>query len=297
MRSATDRPVRTALLTIAHGRHEHLIGLLRGLAASTRAPDLLVVAAMDDPDIAAVVQAHGPTGVTTAVVRVDAVGEGLPLAAARNRAAERAIAAGAELLVFLDVDCIPSPGLVERYQQAATAMDDDATDVWSGAVHYLPPRCDGKPYDAADLAASTSHPARPVPPAAEVWQTDDLRLFWSLSFAISTPAWERIGGFDEGYDGYGGEDTDFVMRLARKDGRLWWVGGAAAFHQHHEVESPPRGHLVDIVRNSNRFAARWGWFPMDGWLAAFADEGLITQVGLPPRWHLTAAGHIAARKP
>lgn len=294
---STGRP-STALLSIAHGRHDHLTGLLRGLAASTIAPDLLVVAAMDDPELAAVVGEHAPPGVTADVLRVDSTGGGgLPLAAARNRVAEHAIAAGAELLVFLDVDCIPSTGLVERYQQVAADAAPDALDVWSGAVHYLPPRRDEKPYGPEDLAASTPHPARPVPPDGEVWPTEDLRLFWSLSFAVTASSWRRIGGFDEAYDGYGGEDTDFAMRLAREEGQLSWVGGAAAFHQHHEVESPPRRHLVDIVRNSNRFAARWGHFPMDGWLTAFAEEGLITQVGRPPRWHLTAAGHSAARRP
>ncbi|MCU1537711.1 MAG: glycosyltransferase family 2 protein [Humibacillus sp.] len=288
----------TALLSIAHGRHDHLTALLGGIAGSTLLPDRIVVAAMDDPEIAGVVAAHGPTGVPADVLRVDASpGGGLPLAAARNQVAEHAIAAGAELLVFLDVDCIPSPGLLGRYREVAAAADPEETDVWSGAVHYLPPPLHENGYSAGELAASVSHPARPVPPDDEVWPTDDLRLFWSLSFAVSAASWRCVGGFDEAYDGYGGEDTDFAMRLAQQQGRLSWVGGAAAFHQHHEVESPPRRHLVDIVRNSNRFAARWGHFPMDGWLTAFADEGLIMQAGQPPRWHLTAAGHNAARRP
>jgi hypothetical protein len=288
---------RTALLTLAHGRHAHLEGLLRGLAAGSAAPDLLVVAAMDDPGIASVVAAHAPRGVHAEVLTVDPHEWGLPLATARNRAAERAIRAGAELLVFLDVDCLPGHGLVQRYRDVARRATPGVADVWSGAVHYLAPRTDGQAYSTAGLARSQPHAARPVAPDDGVLRAEDLRLFWSLSFAIRADTWQRLGGFDEGYEGYGGEDTDFAMQLARAGGRLWWVGGAAAYHQHHEVESPPRRHLVDIVRNSNRFAARWGWFPMEGWLTAFADEGLIMQAGRPPRWHLTAAGHRAARRP
>ena len=287
----------TALLTLAHGRHHHLEGLLRGLAAGSAAPDLHVVAAMDDPEIAGVVRTHAPRGVPVDVVAVDAHRWGLPLAAARNRAAERAIASGAELLVFLDVDCIPGQRLVERYREVARDATPGSDDVWSGAVHYLPPRADGRAYTSMELEQSRPHSARPVAPPEGVAAADDLRLFWSLSFAITADTWQRVGGFDEGYDGYGGEDTDFAMKLARADGRLWWVGGAPAYHQHHEVETPPRRQLADIVRNSNRFAGRWGWFPMEGWLTAFADEGLITLAGRTPRWHLTAAGHRAARRP
>jgi hypothetical protein len=33
-------------------------------------------------------------------------------------------------------------------------------------------------------------------------------------------------------------------------------------------------HLADIVENANRFRRRWGWFPMEGWLAAFEARGL-----------------------
>ncbi|TQM58616.1 glycosyltransferase family 2 protein [Humibacillus xanthopallidus] len=296
--AGVDHPApRTALLTLAHGRHHHLEGLLLGLGAGSVLPDHLVVVAMDDAQIASVVTEHTPAGLPAEVLSVDAHRWGLPLATARNRAAERAIAAGAELLVFLDVDCIPGPRLVERYREAARSATQGSTDVWSGAVHYLPPRLAGRPYSAVDLEESRPHAARPVAPEDGLLAADDLRLFWSLSFAVSASTWQCVGGFDEGYDGYGGEDTDFAMKLARADGRLWWVGGAPAYHQHHEVESPPRRHLVDIVRNSNRFAMRWGWFPMEGWLAAFADEGLITLAGRTPRWHLTAAGHRAARRP
>jgi GT2 family glycosyltransferase len=128
-----------------------------------------------------------------------------------------------------------------------------------------------------------------------VWAADDPLLFWSLSFAITAQDWLTLDGFDEAYEGYGGEDTDFGMRLSANDGHLLWVGGAPAYHQHHEVEDPPLGHLADIVDNSNRFHARWGFFPMGGWLSAFASNGLIRRTGSPPRWHLTEAGHRAVR--
>jgi hypothetical protein len=34
-------------------------------------------------------------------------------------------------------------------------------------------------------------------------------------------------------------------------------------------------HLHDIVANATIFHRRWGWWPMPGWLDAFAALGLI----------------------
>ncbi|MEO7753610.1 MAG: galactosyltransferase-related protein [Terracoccus sp.] len=282
-------PPVVALVTLAHGRHDHLLGLLDAVGHGTVVPDHVVVAAMDDPEIAPLVEHAAPAGTGTHVIEVGPGRWGLPLAAARNRAARRALELGADVLVFLDVDCLAGPTLVERY--AATVSSGGPARVLSGAVHYLGPRPSGSAYTAADLEASRPHPARPVAPAGSELRAEDVRLFWSLSFALSARTWLDVGGFDETYEGYGGEDTDFAMRLDGAGVQLWWLGGAAAHHQHHAVESPPRGHLADIVRNANLFRQRWGWFPMEGWLARFEDEGLVTDVGSPPAWHLTTAGH------
>ncbi|MGU3330967.1 glycosyltransferase family 2 protein, partial [Methylobacterium mesophilicum] len=70
-------------------------------------------------------------------------GEPMPLAAARNRAAE---AAARDLLVFLDVDCIPASGLVGAYAASASG----AGGLLLGEVLYLPPEA-GPALDASDL--------------------------------------------------------------------------------------------------------------------------------------------------
>lgn len=286
--------MRVAVVTLAHGRHDHLRGLLTGLRTGSRMPDLVVVAAMDDDRLAGVVHDEVvPADVH--VVEIASV-DGLPLAAARNAAGACAIDCGADLLVFLDVDCIPSTSLVSRYAEVARTRRDDRPVALAGAVHYLPPRAAGRrAYRLEDLQASSPHPARPALRGDVTRVADDVRLFWSLSFAMSVPHWQDVGGFDEGYVGYGGEDTDFGMRLARAGGSLVWVGDAAAYHQHHPVDSPPYGHLDEIVVNANRFWDRWGFSPMEGWLAAFEDAGLVTQTGRPPRWTRTAAAGSGAR--
>jgi hypothetical protein len=115
---------------------------------------------------------------------------------------------------------------------------------------------------------------------------EDLRLFWSLSFALHASDWVSLGGFCEDYVGYGGEDTDFGQRLGAANGTLLWVGGAAAYHQHHPSQSPPVQHLDAIVANANRFHRRWGWFPMEGWLERFAAMGLAEVEGSSGEWRV-----------
>ena len=267
---------RVAVLTLAAGRHRHLSAQLAGLARSELEPTVHIVAAMGDPHIDQVVEQAAPAWPTVVVpVPVPPSGE-LPLARARNTAAAHALAREVDLLVFLDVDCIPAPVLLSRYRAAADQLSDEPVTALCGPVHYLPPLDAGQEsYPPGDLGRlAQPHPARPVPADHELLPATDLRLFWSLSFAIRAADWERTGGFCEQYVGYGGEDTDFAMMVAGLGGRMLWVGGAAAYHQHHPVESPPTRHLDAIVRNANVFYRRWGWFAMEGWLAAFNEMGI-----------------------
>ena len=71
------------------------------------------------------------------------------LARARNAAGDRAVADGAEHLIFLDADCIPGPELVERYRDCLTRHP---ADVACGPVTYLDPPGPAEPADRADPA-------------------------------------------------------------------------------------------------------------------------------------------------
>jgi GT2 family glycosyltransferase len=110
-------------------------------------------------------------------------------------------------------------------------------------------------------------------------------LFWSLSFAVTADTWLAVGGFEESYEGYGGEDTDFAFTARAAGVPLVWVGGAHAYHQYHPTSAPPWQHLDDILRNGRLFADRWGSWPMEGWLEAFAAAGAIEQT--PTGWTRT----------
>ncbi|WP_460775555.1 glycosyltransferase family 2 protein [Microbacterium sp. GXF7504] len=263
--------MRTAAITIAHGRHTHWAAQCAAMARARPGPDRRILVAIDDPYLASWAE-HARTGVD--VLEVEADTAGLPLARARNAGAARAIADGAELLVFLDVDCLPCPELFDAYVAAATA---EGGRLHCGPVTYLPPAPHGG-YDLTRLAdLDDPHPARPAPAPGELLHDDRHELFWSLSFAVTADTWTRIGGFHEEYVGYGGEDTDFGQAAAAAGVGMCWVGGARAYHQHHEVESPPVRHLDAIIRNGRVFRDRWGWWPMGGWLDEFEELGLVAR--------------------
>ena len=248
------------VLTLVHGRERQLANLIRGLELAPTPPAALVVVQMNEAPRAwhsprFPIQVHGVEG--------DGI---LPLAAARNAAVA---AAPGEELVFLDVDCIPAPELLDAYREALAAHPEA---LHQGFVHYLPAGVAEGDWTPEELRASgVVHPLhRDRPPGEAIPHP----LFWSLNFACTRATFGRIGGFDEGYRGYGGEDTDFAFR-ARAAGVAVYQAEARAFHQYHPTYHPPLNHFASILENARRFQARWGLWPMDGWLREFAAAGYI----------------------
>ncbi len=252
-----------SVLTLVRGRRAHLANLIAGLKASRRKPDELVIAYMQPA-------AHIDLPSTDFPIReVFVAGDAMPLAAARNRAAA---AASGKQLIFLDVDCVPSPTLVERYVETGS----EPGGIRLGEVLYLPA---GAIADGIDFAAldriGKRHPDKPSIALDEIRPTPTHGELWGLSFGISTADWARAGGMDERYVGYGGEETDFAARLERAGVAMWWVGGARAYHQHHIVHTPAYQHFDAIIRNARLFRATWGRWCMQYWLGRFAENGLI----------------------
>ena len=254
-----------SVLTIVRGRRTHLQRQARGLVRSARQPSEWIVVAMGEQPPAAS-EIDLPDGFPLRTDRVD--GErSLPLALARRRAAE--IATG-DVLVFLDVDCVPSADCLTHL--AAAAADGG---LWMGDVQYLPkgePSADD--WTEADLErVAVSHPLLPNLAAGERVDSPH-EMFWSLCFAARREVWDTIGGFDDGYTGYGAEDTD-VGFAARDRGIPFGHVGARAYHQHHAVCKPPLNHVEDLVLNATRFHGKWGIWPMDKWLHALDDAGYV----------------------
>lgn len=260
-----DAGPKVSVVTIARGRIDHLDRLLVGLSRQSAPVPEVVVVEMGGPSLASAVSRY--SGASRLVPMAIPDGDPLPLAAARNAGADRATG---EVLVFLDVDCVPGVDLVASL---VAALGDGGT-VASAQVSYLPP---GSPADEewteTDLRrAGRFHPVRPevradAPLAAE--------LFWSLAFGVRREDFDRVGRFDEGFVGYGAEDTDFGLRAAAAGLRSRVSADAVAYHQHHVSYEPPLQHLDDLVTNARVFRDRWQRWAMEGWLAAMAEMGII----------------------
>lgn len=276
------RAPEVAVLTIAHRRHDALIAQVGGLSLGSRPPDLHVVVAMRDEDLARnrvpITTDRWPTLIRSA----PAAAKGLPLAAARNQAAQVAIDAGSTVLIFLDVDCIAGPRLVEIYAEAVLAARRPSPALWCGDIGYLPPQpVTGYPLNG--LASLATFPdGCPVLPMRTVQDEPRFEVFRSASFAMSAADFTASGGFCPRYVGYGGEDIDFAQVVKAAGGSMTWLGGATAYHQHHESQSPP--DVEAVVRNANVFHERWGWWPMEGWLETFATRGLAKREGAESMW-------------
>ena len=251
-----------SICTLAKGRGDHLSNLVRGLNAQSRQPDELVIAVMQD-------SAYDLPDTAFPVRQIIAGSGGIPLAAARNAAAR---AATSDRLIFLDVDCIPEPDFVVDY-----AGHLDANDVLlMGEVLYLPSGATAGGIDFARFAeAGVKHSERAGPPVEPLGECTDYRCFWSLNFAMRRTTFLAVGGFDEGYVGYGGEDTDFGRTVVEAGVPIHWVRGARAYHQYHPHHMPPVHHVDSVIANAARFRDKWGHFTMEHWLRAFTLMGLV----------------------
>lgn len=268
-----------SVLVIAHGRAGHLRRLLAGVDRSLDLPAEVVVVYMDEPSPVLVT-----CGLPLRIVHISSSDNdtGLPLARARNAAAA---AAKTPNLVFLDVDCIPSTDLF----RALVGSLHPGSVLAMAEPRYLekPLEHDAEVDDVQLRELSVPHRARTGLPMGSTMSRYE--MFWSLGFAITASGFARVGGFDEGFSGYGGEDTDFAFR-AREAGLSMRFVPAPVFHQHHGVHKPPLNHFASIIDNARRFYARWHSWPMEGWLESFTELGLV-------HWHPSRASITIVRRP
>ena len=229
-------------------------------------PDRLVIVCMNDrlPELPAT-----PFPIDTATIETN--NNYLPLSAARNKAASMATG---EKLIFLDVDCICDRHLIEIFDYHLSREDA----LYSGSVGYL--HFNWRQNWTLKTLDKQSTPNKLQGTAVEGKDriVHPYELFWSLCFGIRKETFDKIGGFDTDYLGYGGEDTDFSFRLRSQNVPLYKIS-ALAYHQFHPSYDPPLNHLEEIVSNARVFYDKWKMLPMKKWLDRFADLGYITLEG------------------
>ena len=246
-RAGGPRVSDVAVVTIAHGRHDHLARAAASLAApATRARPLRRRRDGRPRLVAGRRRRPAPHGRPVAATR-PACRSPRPATAARSARSR----AGPTCWSFLDVDCLAGPGLVAAY---ADAVATSRAPSGRGPVTYLPPARPGG-YDLAGLAGSTRR-TRPGPPraAASAASTPTPTCSGRCPSRSRPRHGAQLGGFYEDYVGYGGEDTDFGrVLLAAACG---WAGSARPAPSTSSTPRDParRRHLDDILRNAAIFA-------------------------------------------
>ena len=167
---------------------------------------------------------------------------GFGLARARNAGARSAVHG---ILVFLDGDVIAESGLLAAHARWHHTVTDALTMgfcAYVSAVGIDAAAVRGQPGSLRTLFAGQAYD-RPwlerhmVRTGDLTLRYDDLfRAVTGHNLGISRAFFEEVGGFDETFTRYGGEDTEFGYRVQMRGGLLVPVREAFAWHQGRYVE-------------------------------------------------------------
>ena len=206
-----------SVVTASSRRRELLLAKLASLEKQTLDPDrfewLVCVNGPDDGSVAALEAA--PPRFALTVLQSD---ETLAAATARNLAASQA---KAPLLLISDDDCLPEPGCLAAHLSLHHAVAD--------AVGVGPVRL------PAELRNSAGRePFEQVPTLAG-------RVLWinatGTNTSLPASAFHLVGGYDESFHSYGGEDPDLAYRLRCAGMTFRHVPNALTYHHGRQLGS------------------------------------------------------------
>ncbi|WP_301712901.1 glycosyltransferase family 2 protein [Corynebacterium sp. P4_F2] len=202
MADALEEPRMISVVIPHYNAPESLDRVVEAVRAQDVTEEVEIIVADDGSD-------HVPHVPGATVVTQDDLG--FRAAAARNLGASHA---RGEILAFLDGDTVPEPGYLAA---AARHVAADPRAVVVGTRLTGPSRTE--PQWLIDAWSTTHHLSAP----------DDTswRFIISSVLTCSRDFFERIGGFDGTFVGYGGEDWEFGFRA--------WNHGATFIHEPHAI--------------------------------------------------------------
>lgn len=215
---AASSPRRVSVIVAHYAQQAELDRTLAALARQTHPADLLEVIVADD---GSPTPPRVPAGVH--LVRQD--DRGFRLAAVRNLGARHA---SGDVLCFLDADTTPEPEYVARLAALPSAAPDV---VAVGRRRHATLAGAGVPADAPIEHVGPEHAIAEPDWLADAYAgSDDLLHVDARSYryvigaVVACSRWllDDMGGFDESFDAYGGEDWEWAYRA--------WLHGAALAH-------------------------------------------------------------------
>ncbi|MBT3136700.1 glycosyl transferase family 2 [Alteromonas sp. ALT199] len=262
-------------VTIVKSRTEKLCNLISQLEQCSPTPDELVIVWMAPPSDLSLIQSE-----KFDIVHKFTTQEELPIAKARNKGM---LSAKHENLVYLNVDAVISPSLCK---DGLLALKDN-TVVFTSVVFLPNERCD-KPYSniskneqqigylASNDETLPKEDNNEIPSRDQGINhgkfSDD--SICSTVFFIRKTDFQKTGGFDEGYAGFGLNDEDFFTNCRALGYSLEQLPTRTFAPQRPNYQCPVN-HLLDFVHNAQRFHAKWGFYPCTEVLTAYAKKGFI----------------------
>ncbi|MCS5723064.1 glycosyltransferase [Herbiconiux sp. CPCC 203407] len=210
-------PPRVSVVVVHFEQHDDLVRTLAALAAQSHPADRLEVVVVDD---GSATPPSVPPGVTL-LVQED---RGFRAAAARNAGVA---ASTGSVLCFLDADTAPEPGYVEALTRLP-ALAPEAVTVGRRRHADLAPFAGG----GASVAQAAAGRELPEPEwlseaydrSRDLLDADERSYRHLIGAVLCCSRWffDEIGGFDEAFVEYGGEDWDWAHRA--------WLAGAVFAH-------------------------------------------------------------------
>lgn len=275
-----------AVLTTCRGTHDALLRQIDGLATGSLTPRLHVAISMGDRDLTRGRLPLSTDRWETIVKPVQTDHRSVPVAAARNLAAQIAVEEGAEVLLFLECEMIPGSRTLERFYESARSgvEQSDGPVLWIGNILDLPePQPLGVPYPMGRLH-EIARPSpedlaglRPLAPG-ELDTDHPWDAFTGSAFAIRASDFEALGGFCADYTGRGLQDADLARVASEVGATLVRIGGATAYRQPVPAASPAE-QVRHALRHIDLWRERWGEYPQHPWLDRLVAGGLLASDG------------------
>jgi GT2 family glycosyltransferase len=240
-REAAQVKLKASICIPSYNRREYLLATLRSLNHQSADSDAYEVIVADDGSSDGTLEALAELRPRYRLRWFTQPNAGP--AAASNAAAELA---ENEVLIFLDADQVCTPDMVSVHLE----IHECEGNVF---VQGLFPLADGFRSRAASLLyeralLSALEPIDRRHPAS--------CHMWSAQVSVRRSVWNEIGGFDSSFREYGGEDTDFGLRVAALGVPFIFDPRALSFHLHEVSYRSLRRQAYDegcsIVRLSEK---------------------------------------------
>lgn len=286
-----------SVITIVKNRTEKLCNLINQLEACSTTPNELLIVWMTPPSDLSLITSDKFNIEHKFVNQKE-----LPIAKARNKGL---FEAKNELLAYISVDTIFSPSCFEEVKSALAPSS-----VMRAPVCRIPITSRHQHYSMLLNTKSEIHVHKSVPvtqtsdPLHHNSQQSELSTSNNLPtvslkhdtesankkddnhgkfsndstasamFFIRKTDFEKTGGFDETFDGYGLNDEDFFAQC-REVGLTLTDSPSMVFSPVRDLTRCPVNHLLDFVHNAQLFREKWGFFPRKDILNSYAEKGLI----------------------